>query len=296
MKWRMWLLLLVSFLAGCEKNITLNLHNQNPVLVVDAEIENGQPPVVVLSASLNYFSTISPSELAATFVHGAHITVSNGSTTVVLKEFSNTDSSGFKVYYYTANEGNPDSVLLGQLNRQYTLSITTADGQNYTSTTTIPPLAKTLDSLWWKPAPDNPDTSRCVMFGQFTDPKGYGNYIRYFTKVNSGPYLTASNSAFDDEFTDGQTYSLQFDMGYDRNVVTKNNDDIGFAHRGDTVTVKFCNIDKASYDFWRTWEFAYQSTNNPFSSPVKVSGNVSNGALGAFCGYAAEYKTIIIPK
>jgi hypothetical protein len=42
-------------------------------------------------------------------------------------------------------------------------------------------------------------------------------------------------------------------------------------------------------------EFAYQSIGNPFASPNKVLGNVSNGALGAFCGYAAFYKTIIIP-
>ena len=134
------------------------------------------------------------------------------------------------------------------------------------------------------------------MFGLFTDPKGLGNYIRYFTQVNSEGYLPGQNSVFDDQFTDGTTYNLQFDMGYDKNTINKNKDDYGFAHRGDTVTVKFCNIDKATYDFWRTWEFSYQSYNNPFSSPVKVIGNISNGALGAFSGYAAMYKTVIIPK
>jgi len=284
------------FLTACEKNINLSIQNQSPVLVVDASIENGKPPVVVLSSSLNYFSTISPADLAASFVHNANITISNGSVTVQLKEFIATDSAGFKLYYYTANEGNPDSVLEGALNTTYQLHITTEDGKVYTSQTTIPPIAKTLDSLWWKTAPNNKDTNRCVMFGRFTDPKGLGNYIRYFTKVNSQGYLAGLNSVFDDQFTDGSTYDLQFDMGYDKNTINKNKDDYGFAHRGDTVTVKFCNIDKASYDFWRTWEFSYQSYNNPFSSPVKVLGNISNGALGAFSGYAAEYKTIIIPK
>jgi hypothetical protein len=43
-------------------------------------------------------------------------------------------------------------------------------------------------------------------------------------------------------------------------------------------------------------EFGYQSIGNTFSSPTKVIGNISNGALGAFCGYAAFYKTIIIRK
>ncbi len=43
-------------------------------------------------------------------------------------------------------------------------------------------------------------------------------------------------------------------------------------------------------------EFAYQSIGNPFASPNKVLGNMSNGALGAFSGYAAFYKTITIPE
>jgi len=42
--------------------------------------------------------------------------------------------------------------------------------------------------------------------------------------------------------------------------------------------------------------FNLQSVGNPFSSPGKVIGNISNNALGAFCGYAAQYRTLIIPK
>jgi hypothetical protein len=60
------------------------------------------------------------------------------------------------------------------------------------------------------------------------------------------------------------------------------------------VTLKLCNIDKATYDFWRTMEFAYSSVGNPFSSPTKVLSNISGGALGYFGGYAAQFKTIII--
>jgi hypothetical protein len=43
-------------------------------------------------------------------------------------------------------------------------------------------------------------------------------------------------------------------------------------------------------------EFAYQSIGNPFASPNKVLGNISNGGLGAFCGYASDFKIIEIPK
>ena len=63
----------------------------------------------------------------------------------------------------------------------------------------------------------------------------------------------------------------------------------------DTVTLKLSNIDRTTYQFWLTMEFAYQSIGNPFASPNKVIGNISNGALGAFCGYASAYKTLAIP-
>ena len=59
--------------------------------------------------------------------------------------------------------------------------------------------------------------------------------------------------------------------------------------RGDSVTVKLANIDKATYDFWRTMEYNYQSIGNPFSSPTVVMSNISNDALGYFGGYAAQY-------
>jgi len=88
---------------------------------------------------------------------------------------------------------------------------------------------------------------------------------------------------------------VQLDQGVDRNNPAPS-EDYGFFRRGDTVTIKNTNIDKATFDFWRTWEFGYQNIGNPFSSPTKVLGNISNNALGAFCGYAVMQKTIVIPK
>ena len=60
--------------------------------------------------------------------------------------------------------------------------------------------------------------------------------------------------------------------------------------------LKLCNIDRPTYTFWSTWEFAFQSIGNPFAQPNKVIGNISNGALGAFSGYGAFYKTLLDPK
>ena len=282
---------------SCERTIDLKVNQQPDKLVVDATIENNGTPLVILSKSLNYFSTISPEELSASFVHNAIVTIGDGNKTVQLAEYNYTDSSGFEFYYYTVDFTNPLQVLTGKLNTAYNLKILLPDSSVYTATTTIPPVRKACDSLWWKPAPDNPDTSRCILFGLFHDPPGLGDYVRYFTGVNGQPYYPGYTSAFDDEVTDGTTYTFQIPQGYNKNDTLKvSSDDFGFFHHGDSIIFKFTDIDKATFDFWRTWEYAYQSNGNPFSSPVKIIGNISNNALGAFCGYAAQYKPINIPK
>ncbi len=283
--------------SSCEKTINLNVNNQAPKLVVDASIENNGAPLVVLSTSLKYFSTITPQELSSSFIHDAIVTVSDDSKTVQLQEYDYTDSTGYRFFYYTVDYTDPANILFGKFNTTYHLNIQLHDSSVYTATTTIPLLRKTCDSLYWLPAPNNPDTSRCVLYGLFNDPAGLGDYVRYFTSVNNQPFYPGYTSAFDDQVTDGTTYTFQIPQGFNKNDTLKiSNEDYGFFHHGDTCTFKFCNIDKATYDFWRTWEFAYQSNGNPFSSPVKVIGNISNNALGAFCGYAAQYSTIIIPK
>ena len=94
----------------------------------------------------------------------------------------------------------------------------------------------------------------------------------------------------------GMSFEGPFGMaaGFDKNA--EFSDSLSFFKRGDTVTLKLCNIDKVTYDFWRTYEFSFQSIGNPFSSPTRILGNISNDALGYFGGYGAQYHTIIIPK
>jgi hypothetical protein len=67
-------------------------------------------------------------------------------------------------------------------------------------------------------------------------------------------------------------------------------------NKGDTVQLKLCTIDKATFDFWRTTEFNFASVGNPFSSPTRVLSNLSNGALGYFGGYAVQYRRLLIPR
>lgn len=290
MKTLVILLFVLTVFSSCEKNIDFELKNADDVLVVDAQIENNMAPTVVLTKSFDYFSTISPQILVNSFVRNAEVTMSNGTLTHRLKEYAIPLAPGYTAYFYGIDSSSSATAFTGEFNKQYTLTIK-AEGKDYTAVTKIPLLTKYPDSLWFKKAPLNPDTNARVLMTRTTDPPGLGNYIRYFTKKNSGNFLPGENSVFDDAVIDGVSYELQVEQGIDRN--NRVSSDSNFFKRGDTVTVKLCNIDKPTYTFWSTWEFAQQSIGNPFSQPNKVLGNISNGALGVFSGYAAWYKTLI---
>jgi Domain of unknown function (DUF4249) len=292
---KQWLLVLSPGLlfSSCEKAINFKLDTTQSSLVVEATIENAQPPVVILSSSFGYFSNISADLLANSFVHNAVISVSNGAKTQQLKEYFYLTPANLKVYYYTIDSSNLASVFVGAFNTSYTLNIQ-VNGKTYTATTTIPLLTKYVDSLWWKKAPDNPDSNKIVLVGKATDPPGYGNYIRYFTKTNSDPFYPGLTSVFDDQIVDGTTYTVDIERGVNRNEKLDMKT-YSFFDRGDTITLKFSNIDKATFDFWRTMEYSYSSIGNPFASPTKVLSNI-NGALGYFGGYATQYKALIVPK
>ncbi len=278
--------------SACEKEIAVVPENLDDLLVVEATIENGQPPLVFLTRSMDYFNQLDSASFAKSFVRNAVVTVSDGSYTVQLKEYAQFFGAG-QAFYYTIDSTRPSQILIGKMNTQYQLSIE-ANGKSYHASTTISSVARKSDSLWWQPAPNNPDTNNVVVFLRVTDPKGYGNYVRYYTSVNDSAFVPGYNSVYDDQVIDGTTYTAQVFRGQNRNIPVDRNT-FGYFRRGEKVIVKLCNIDKATYDFWRTWEQNQSNLGNPFAVPVKVIGNISNGALGYFGGYASQVSSIIIP-
>jgi hypothetical protein len=284
-------LLLCSLFVSCERNIDFDLKESAPTLVVEGEIESGLPPRIVLTKSLDYFSQINPQLLAGSFVHNAEVLLSDGVQTERLVEYSIPLGLGYSIYFYSVDTSSPANIMLGEFNKEYTLTIL-AEGKSYTATTRIPALTNIPDSVFFRPAPQNPDTNKRVMFLTISDPPGLGNCGRYFTKKNSEPFYPGDNSVYNDDVVDGTTYTVQVEPGINRNDPPEFEEN--FFKKSDTVTLKLTNIDRATYNFWNTWEFAQQSIGNPFSQPNKVLGNISNGALGAFCGYASWYKTIVV--
>lgn len=280
-------------LMSCEKAVTFDLEEPSPKLVVEATIETGELPLVILTRSQNYFARITPAILAESFVHNGEVYMSNGIVTNKFKEYSFMLPTGENFYFYRPDQSDPSTVFSGQENTRYSLRIL-VDGKEYTATTRIPTITRQIDSLFSKPAAGSNDPNKAVVMVRATDRPGLGDYIRYFTKRNSEGYYPAFNSVFDDQVIDGTTYEVEVERGVDRTRDLP--DDYTLFEKGDTVTVKLCQIDKATFDFWRTMEFSYTNIGNPFGSPTKVLSNITNGALGYFGGYAPQFRTIIIPR
>lgn len=286
-------ILLTLLITSCEKTVVLKLDETTPRLVVEATIENGHHPVVYLSRSVGFFSSIDPQTLSNSFVHNADVYVSNGVRTHKLREYAIPVAAGYNFYYYSVDLTSPATVFNGEINHQYSLRVI-VEGKEYTAVTGIPDTTRRIDSLFWKAAPPGNPADKVALMIRAYDRPGLGDYIRYFTKRNNEPFYPGLNSVYDDQIIDGTTYEVQVERGVNR--ATGIPEGYSFFNKGDTVTLKLCNIDKATYDFWRTMEFNYVSVGNPFSTPTKVTGNISGGALGYFGGYAAQYRTIIIPR
>ena len=278
-------------LGACEKAITIHLPPTSPELVVEGYIYVGKPPVVILTHTIGYFSRVNPGIVDSSFVHGAVITVSDGPQVQTLREYVVDTTGGNKVFFYSSDTSKLSQVFQGTQGHTYSLRIQ-AESKIWTATTTIPQGGDSLDSLWVVYPQARDDSGKAVLMGQIIDPPQPGNYIRYFTRTNSGPFLPGINSAYDDQLTNGTTYSTTIQPGFDKSNPLDSSAK-GLFNRGDTVTVELCNIDQGTFQFWRTYDYSYANTGNPFSSPILVLGNIS-GAQGYWGGYEQQFKTIII--
>lgn len=304
-RYRQSLLLLFTFavsgiFSSCEKEVHINLSSGNSSLVVNGQIETGLPPYVVLTRSIGYFSKVDLKTLEGSFVHGAEVTVSDGSREFRLREYPFDSTSGgsrVRFFLYSTDIDDPDAInFFGEPGKEYTLTIT-AEGKTYSAYTKIP-VPQPLDSLAVV-APSSPPSkapTALQLLAYYSDPDTPGNAVRYFTRRNNEPFYPGPGSIFDDAVINGSKngkYPVQIGTaGTDIDF----SDSTGFVFPGDTITLKWAAIDRGVYNFFVAYEYAVGTIGNPFASPINVPSNVNNGALGIWAGYGSTYSTIVIPK
>jgi hypothetical protein len=280
---------ILSFIAciglfSCENSLEIELQNYESKLVVDGYIEDRQYPVVVLTRSAAYFSTIDSTALRELVVSRAKVTVSDGELEEVLTLKKN--STYFPPYVYEGTQ------IKGEAGKTYNLKIE-LEGKSYEASTTIPAPAF-LDSLWFSSA--GRTDSLGYLYGRFQDNGETEDYYRIFTKRlnEDNKFVPIYLSAIGDKYFNGKSFTFSFLRGSES--LSDARDDLHF-RQGDTVRVKLCTMDRAHFDFWRTLERELYVTGNPFSSSGNaILSNVSGGALGVWGGYNPTVYQFVIPS
>ena len=286
-----------AMLTSCEKEVNINLSSGETQIVVNGQIETGLAPRVVLTRSIGYFSRVDLKTLQNSFVHDAVITVSDGTRTITLREYSKDTAQVAIFYVYTIDSADAGSFsFLGEQGKSYTLTIESG-GKRYVSTAKIP-VPKPVDSvvaMTPRAVPSKaPTAMQLVVY--YSDPDTPGNAVRYFTQRNHEPFYPGPNSVFDDAVINGsQNSQYPLQAGSPRSNLDFS-DSTGYIFKGDTVTLKWAAIDRGVFNFYSTLEYSVGTVGNPFSSPINVQSNVSNGALGIWAAYGSTYKTIVVPK
>jgi len=307
---RFWIPFLCLFLFSCTKEVTIDIPVEEAKLVVDARIETNGAPLVLLMQSQYLYN---PTDLASYFssnITTATVTVTSGNNTYPLALFSPSELplesqitlaemlnlelntlSFFPIKVYSTL----DPTCKGEVGKSYTLGIT-YDGDQYNATTSIlTPVP--LTSISWIPDPENANFGLCLAV--LTDPISQINAYRWeskiITSVNGQPkdyrFRHGGSSYFSDEFFNGLT--IDFDTRYPEKDTTYPS---GFKRHfkyGDSVVIRFSHIEMPVYSYFDKMRSQMESNGSPFSSPVLIPSNISNGALGVWAGYSSWYDTLV---
>lgn len=301
--------LIISVLfTSCEREVNIDIPDSEGRLIVEARIEDGLPPIVILSKSIGYFKFTDQSTFESMFIRGAIVSIDNGSAKEnlieicsrsfpdsllpVLASFIGVDVNtlaavNFCVYTTLNNQ------FWGKEGKSYKLLINYL-GDNYEAVTTIKPKAP-LDSLWFEVFADR--DSLGFIWANFSEPAGLGNAYRWYAMRlgKDANFIAPFGSVFDDKFIDGQTFRFGYNRGAVPNSTAQDDKEpeAGFFKKGDTVVVKFCTIDYPTYEFLRSYEAEVANNGNPFASPTTIKSNISGGAIGYWGGYNATFDTVI---
>jgi len=264
---------------SCRKEFEAEFVPIDDKIIIDGWIEQNGNAKVLLTRNFPYFSSFDSASVRDLILTRAKVTLRADEQTEVLT--LTRDDKYFPPYVYVSNE------ILGEINGNYEI-MAEFGGKTAKATTTIP-YPVPLDTAYFSPVAG--DTIGSVYI-EFTDPPGK-HFYRVFTRndVNS-PFISSSIQAISDIYFSEQTFGFYLKKGSSSLLLSSEDN---YYHKGDTVTIKFCTIDQAHYDFWNSFQEEVMNANNPFAASLTaVNSNVEGDGLGIWGGYGVNYKTVIL--
>lgn len=286
---KIYFLLIVILLAGCEKEILVTLPNTTQDYVVEASVNQIFPTLnyVYISKSLDYFNP----DLSIHGISGASVFITEGiisgtDTLYTGTKYQMTDIAtipgadtlfkGFSGIYFNLS-------LVGKVQTPYLLEIKLPDGTSITGKTFIPKVVP-IDSIPYTIANtniNNKDKKDAYVNLFFTDPPEQNNYrleLHHSTdSVMIGWGAADSYRTLDDQQINNASRFVSYNRPFSQ---------------GDTLNFYLNSIGRREYLFWLSFNGAYNN-GGPFATPVTVSSNI-NGAIGSFTGYACAFKQVIL--
>jgi hypothetical protein len=281
-------LLLSLLIVSCEREIEIDLGENEETIVVEGIIEAGGNPRVLVSKNRGFFNDF-PSDIVAlldTFIlQDAVVSVSDGQITYPLNFVFNPLEYPFA--YYTTN------ALVGEVGKTYYLTVQ-ALGKTATARTTIPPPVP-VDSLYFGlNVFDVNEDSLGFLYATYKDPDTLGNAYRLYAKKSSETqYFPVNGAITNDDFINGKNVTFFSGQSNKPFAVQDTFIDQDFFYRlGDTIQIKFCSIGNREFEFYNTFEAALGTNGNPFASPIIIKSNIEGG-LGVWCGQSYFSDTLI---
>ncbi|MBB78864.1 MAG: hypothetical protein CL844_07665 [Crocinitomicaceae bacterium] len=312
MKQLVYLLFLLSLTTlSCTKEVEIDIPEYNEDIVIDGRIETNEPPFILISKSQNIYSPTDINTFINGFVSGANITVSDGTTTVVLEEFcsnnlppgtesivsnllgvSEDELANFNICGYTSL----DPSIFGQVGKTYSLKVELED-KTFTAQTQIK-APTPLTNLYWKVDGNLLDYG--YAWATISDPPGQFDAYKWEVKrinldsngLTLDPnFIAPFSPVFNDDFFDGLTFDFFYDnpQGYEDDIIDETT---GLYPKGDTLVIKFSKIDRDVYEFMEKKYVQIATSGNPFATPTNIPSNIIGGALGVWAGYSPTYDTL----
>ncbi|HNP18684.1 MAG TPA: DUF4249 domain-containing protein [Fulvivirga sp.] len=252
-------ILLSVLLFSCEDVIVLDLNDGDPRLVIEGYVTDQPGPYTVkISKTAKFYDdNIFPPQSGASVV----ITDDQGNEDILTEV-----STGV---YQT-------STLQGERGVTYTLSVD-YEGQNYTAISKMPEQQILLDSITSEYEENSffNDEGYYVR-AHFNDPAGVANYYRFNVLVNGEVYVFD----FDGEEQEDDFFYLWSDKFSDGNL-----NDYDFPHTlevGDSVYIEMYNLERSTYDYYRTVADVINGGGVAPSNPLSNFGDTALGYFGAF--------------
>ncbi|HJY12760.1 MAG TPA: DUF4249 domain-containing protein, partial [Flavobacterium sp.] len=251
-------------------------------LVVEGWIEEGDYAQVLLSSSIPVTDVIDSTNILNHAIRAAKITISDGTTSEVLRVKTDKNRVPPFVYY--------GSTLKGEAGKEYSLKIEYLN-RIVEATTVIPKTVPLKSAEYIKKV--ETDTTGYV-FVKFDDPVNEKNYYQIATKIDGEEpiFVPSFYGNLDDKNFTSSSISVQINRGVLLFPKTKFTP---YFADGDLIYVKLRTQNKEALDFWNSWQNEIVNSRNPiYPANTSLKSNIKGG-IGIWAGYGQSALIVKTP-